>query len=36
MVLSAYKSQLNQFDLIEIVFAFVDKNDGQQRTFGRF
>ena len=36
MILSPYKSQVNQIDLIEIASTFVDKNDGRQLTFGRF
>ena len=36
MILSAYKSQLDQIDLIEIISTFADKNEGPQCTFGRF
>ena len=36
MILSAYKSQLDQIDLIKIVFTFVDKSQGRRCTFGRF
>ena len=33
MILSAYKSQLDQIDLIEIASTFVDKNKGRQCSF---
>ena len=36
MILRAYKSQLDQIDLIEIASTFVDKNEGRRYTFGRF
>ena len=36
MILSAYKSQLDQIDLIEIASTFFDKNEGRICMFGRF
>ena len=36
MILSAYKKQLNQIDLVKIASIFADKNEAQQYKFGRF
>ena len=36
MILSAYKSQLDQIDLIEIAPTFAGKNKGRRCIFGRF
>ena len=36
MILSAYRSQHDQIDLIKIASTFVDQNEGRRCIFGRF
>ena len=35
MILNAYKNQLDQLDLIKILFDFTNKNDTGKHIFGK-
>ena len=36
MMLSAYKNRLDEMDFRKVSSIFIQKNDGQRNTFGRF